>query len=604
MNDTAAAPDEGGAARGVTFDPRISLATSVHAAPGTYALLLGAGVSISAGIKTGWGIVQDLVGRAATAQQPADPDAGAKAAEDPEAWWARHGDGEELGYSGLLDQVAPAPGARQAVLRSYFEPKPDEAGEVAALTPGAAHRAIAQLVLRKSVRVILTTNFDRLTERALEEVGISPEIIHDPAQFDSATPLAHTRVTVIKLHGDWTDLHLRNTIDELATYPQAQQEFLERVLDEYGLIVCGWSADWDKALVGALKRTRSRRYPLFWSHLGPLGKNARDLIAKHTATTIAGVSADAFFEDLASRLQALDRMTEPPLSRDMAVARLKRALPDPRRRIELHDLLAENLGRVIAAATPERYPVLLRKASYEDSMRGYRADMDTVMHLVANGVYHDDGTHAGQWTQAIQRLTNLRRSAPPEWNDELEYLRHYPALLAVWCAGVAAILGSREQALHPLLMTPRWTPHFGTDRSPQPAVVYLSPSRLLAGNLINQFDGQNRRYPHSRLIREQAREPLAALEPDDEAYNAACSRLEFLATMLAFDHAIAPYDVATWHGEFLLGRGFNQLSEQISQEIGPGWPLLEAGAFGGDAEIARLTLDSVRDWAAKLPPMF
>jgi hypothetical protein len=237
-------------------------------------------------------------------------------------------------------------------------------------------------------------------------------------------------------------------------------------------------------------------------------------------------------------------------------------------------------------------------------VRGYRADMDTVMHLMAVGVYHDDGTHTGQWIKAIQRLTNLRRSAPSEYNDELEYLRHYPALLATWSAGVAAILGGREQALYPLLTTPKWTPHSGTDRSPQPAVVYLSPSRLLAGNLINQFYGQNWRYPHSHLIREQAREPLAALEPDDEAYIAACSRLEFLATMLAFDHAIAPYDVATWHGEFLLGGGFNQLFEQISQEIGPGWPLLQAGAFGGDADFARLTLDSFRDWAAKLPPMF
>lgn len=33
------------------------------------------------------------------------------------------------------------------------------------------------------------------------------------------TPPQHTGVTVIKLHGDYADLEMRNTIDELNTYP-------------------------------------------------------------------------------------------------------------------------------------------------------------------------------------------------------------------------------------------------------------------------------------------------------------------------------------------------------------------------------------------------
>lgn len=37
------------------------LATSMHAQPGVYALLLGSGVSSGAGIATGWGVVTTLV---------------------------------------------------------------------------------------------------------------------------------------------------------------------------------------------------------------------------------------------------------------------------------------------------------------------------------------------------------------------------------------------------------------------------------------------------------------------------------------------------------------------------------------------------------------
>ena len=605
MDDMAAA--DAGAAAGrdrAGFDPRISLATSVHSAPGVYALLLGAGVSIGAGIMTGWGMVEDLVSRAAVAQQPDDPNAGTGAAANPEKWWDAHGTGK-LGYSALLAQVAPAPGARQAILRAYFEPKPDEAGEITAVAPGAAHRAIAQLVLRNSIKVILTTNFDRLTERALEEVGIAPEVIHSPAQFSAATPLAHSRVTVIKLHGDYLDLEQRNTVDELADYPEAQQQFLERIADEYGLIVCGWSADWDKALVGTLERVRSRRYPMFWSHLSPLGEAARSLTAQHKATLIPGATADAFFEDLLRRLEALDSMSEPPLSREMAVSRFKRALPSPERRIELHDLVEQTLRRVEDSVTPERYPITLPETSFEESVDRYRADTDTLMHLVATGVFHDGGAETLRWVKVIQRLSRLRRPFGGFSSGEVESLRHYPALLVTWCAGVAAILAAREEALYPLLMQPRWSSPYG-QQIQFPAAIYLSPFRLLDLEGSREFcarNGLGPDYAQSHLIREQGREALYVIESDAEAYQGACDRLEFLASMISMDATPENADVAPWHGEFVL-HDFMGLAARIAAEIAPGWPLLEAGAFGGDVERAQAACAKVINWvraALQLP---
>ncbi len=85
------------------------------------------------------------------------------------------------------------------------------------------------------MRVILTTNFDRLTERALEDVGVPPQVLHRPEQLASATPLAHAKATVIKLYGDYADLEQRNTADQLAEYPEALVAYLGHVLDEHGL---------------------------------------------------------------------------------------------------------------------------------------------------------------------------------------------------------------------------------------------------------------------------------------------------------------------------------------------------------------------------------
>jgi len=139
----------------------VALATSVHASPGVYTLLLGSGISSVAGVPTGWQVVTDLVGKIAATQAPDDPEAANAAKADPEAWWSQHGYETPLGYSTLLNALAPTPAARQALLAGYFEPT-DADREEGRKVPGNAHHAIAQLVARGTVRVILTTNFDRL----------------------------------------------------------------------------------------------------------------------------------------------------------------------------------------------------------------------------------------------------------------------------------------------------------------------------------------------------------------------------------------------------------------------------------------------------------
>lgn len=156
---------------------------SVHASPGVYALLLGAGMSRDAGVPTGWEIVSDLVRRAAVARG-ADEES---AVADPEAWWARHGDGGPLGCSGLLEALGGTATARHGLLRGYFEPDEVERQD-GRKQPGAAHHAAARLVAGGWVRVVPTTDFDRLTERALEAAGVQPQVVHSPDTLRGMTP--------------------------------------------------------------------------------------------------------------------------------------------------------------------------------------------------------------------------------------------------------------------------------------------------------------------------------------------------------------------------------------------------------------------------------
>jgi hypothetical protein len=134
----------------------------------------------------------ELVRRTAAAHDPDNPGAADAAAGDPDAWWDRNGDGQPLGYSNLLAALAPTPAARQALLAGFFEPDEGDA-EAGRKVPGAGHRAIAHLARRGLIRVILTTNFDRLMERALEEAGIPPQVVSSPQGVAGMTPLSARR---------------------------------------------------------------------------------------------------------------------------------------------------------------------------------------------------------------------------------------------------------------------------------------------------------------------------------------------------------------------------------------------------------------------------
>jgi hypothetical protein len=281
------------------IDPRIALASSMQAAPGIYAVLVGSGMSSAANIPTGWQVLQDLVGQVARADNVDLAESGL----DPFEWFAEVY-GHEARYDELLSALASTDPARRALLRLYFDPPPEEGGPV---VPTEAHRALARLCASGRVRVILTTNFDHLIERALDEVGVSAQVIATSDDLNGMTPLVHAPTTLIKLHGDYL-ASMRNTSEELAAYPDDLRKLLDRVLDEYGLLVVGWSAEYDTALASAISACPSRRYPTYWyRHQQRLTETGARLIHKRQAAVIDGTGADEFLTDLEQRIARLEQ---------------------------------------------------------------------------------------------------------------------------------------------------------------------------------------------------------------------------------------------------------------------------------------------------------
>ena len=301
------------------MDTLTTLAFSMQANKGIYALLLGSGISRAAGIPTGWDIVLDLIKKIAIAK-------GEEAEADPLAQYLQKYD-KEPNYSDLLHMVAQTPAERQHLLEKYFEPT-DEEREDSLKTPTQAHKAIAKLVKDGYIKVIVTTNFDRLLEIALQDEGVTPTVISNEDSVKGAIPIVHSSCTILKLHGDYKDTRIKNTNDELEKYDVEVDTYLDRVFDEFGLIICGWSADWDIALRNSLYRRKNRRYPTYWASLQAPKGNANDLCTFLLAEHILIENADSFFGTLYEKVHTISISNENnPISIKTTIAMLKKYIP-------------------------------------------------------------------------------------------------------------------------------------------------------------------------------------------------------------------------------------------------------------------------------------
>lgn len=515
------------------LSPLTMLATSMQAQPGVYALLLGSGVSTGAGVPTGWGVVTELVRRVAAVEDPTSTE---DAARDPEKWWHDH-HGGSVGYSSLLEALAPTPAARQGLLADFFEPS-DAERDQGIKTPSRGHLAVAELVKRGAVKVIVTTNFDRLMEQALDAVGIAPQVIARPEAVNGMKPLVHAPATVIKVHGDYLDLGSRNTPAELDQYPDEWMMLLARVFDEYGLLVSGWSAEWDTALVRLIESTPNRRYPLYWDARSGRGVNAEKLLAARSGQIVPAAGADEMFSELSSALQALDRLAEPPLTTAMAVTRLKRYLPDPVRRIDLHDLVMDATDKVVEGVKDQPLSIDgLDRTTLQEVLTTHRERARQLCAVLVTGVWHDpDGDHDRLWMDAFERLldaSSVSRMGIPV-QPILEQARRYSALLVQTAVGVAATRRGQDALLIKLATDVMGAVDTGT-RIRLPACQVMHPYRVLDENWVKalpRWNGGASVYPLSHLLKADTRAIFAELIPEDADYAETFHGYEYRMSLL------------------------------------------------------------------------
>lgn len=550
---------------------------------GVYAVLLGSGVSRAASIPTGWEILEDLANKVAELY-------GEPGVSDLATWYSAKF-GESLTYSGLLTRLAPKRAERGALLRAYFEPS-DQERSTNRKTPTGAHRAIARLVRDGVVRVIVTTNFDRLMEVALEDVGISPSVISSADDALGALPLVHSACTVVKVNGDYLDGRIRNTSEELGKYDASMRALMRRIFDEYGVIACGWSAEYDTGLSNIWRSAPNRRFSAFICYRTQPSTAAKDLADKIGAQLIQIDSSDAFFEDLETNIQSAQKLlTRRPISAKIAAENVKQYIVEDKYRIKLHDLIhneVESLFEKLGSEGDKRAAEPKHSTVTDDLMKRYEAASSVAMSLLVTGAMWGGSGESDLWTYIVERTCRLE----PYTGGyvALKKLNQYVSM-RLFHAGLISAIFKNNLELFVALMTTET--HVEGHRHP----AYFN---LYTDHVINdecwkvwsaaaaRTSANGYRNPGEYLFA-NLRSPLLEYIPNDDVYRAIVCKVDYIVSLAAGDLAKeAQGQQFDWvYGNLWTrkDRRTNELYEEWLNRIGqrqPEWTMLtDAGMFGG-----------------------
>jgi hypothetical protein len=199
-----------------------------------FALLLGAGASISSNIKTGADMIQDWRKKAYASY---------KGKECFKVWLKQQDwfDSEDE-YSRLFEKIYDQPSQR----RSYIENAINKAN------PSWGYAYLTALLDMNFFNVVFTTNFDDLINEGCYNFSneLRPMVCaHDSAV--SSVRVMSERPKVIKLHGDFLYDNIKNTSSELQSLEVNMRDKFKEFAKEFGLVVVGYSGQ-DQSIMDLL----------------------------------------------------------------------------------------------------------------------------------------------------------------------------------------------------------------------------------------------------------------------------------------------------------------------------------------------------------------
>ena len=158
---------------------------------------------------------------------------------------------KENNYSYYFEKCFPVAKDRNEFIKSKFMDK----------LPNLGYLCFADYVITKKIPYILTTNFDRLIEKAIERIDMNYDLL---IQTDKVQAYLTGITNLIKLHGDYNYDQLQNTENELKKLHDNMVKSLNSIKTNK-IIVIGYSG-YDDSVMSALQNyiRANPEIEIFW----------------------------------------------------------------------------------------------------------------------------------------------------------------------------------------------------------------------------------------------------------------------------------------------------------------------------------------------------
>lgn len=577
------------------IDTFSTLVMSVYNNRGIYALLLGSGISLPAKIMSGWKVTEDLVKKLAAIQ-------GETISGDAFEWFkVKYGCDAE--YSMLLEQLGHKPSEMESLLRPYFEPTEEDV-EFGYKKPTIAHKAIAEMAKRGYFKVIITTNFDRLLETALDEQGIRYQVICHESEIESRVPLYHHPLTLLKVNGDYKDCRFRNTEEELKSYPQELVVYLDAILKNFGLITCGWAANWDKALIKQIEENNNHRYSYFYTYLGSVSKEIELITSNSKGESIQIADGDSFFTEMNERLKALEMINDKNMEADaeVATARVKMYIADPKKLIMYTDLF-ENITNQLLRDVKN----LVYGSQYPDAALFEQAmaeNINALSTLLPMSIVTSRWAVKEHYLAIVDSLTSIANRViekPNRYYDATLKLNHVLDTTYLYGVGLACVF-YKKFGLLDLLFKVKFDEH---DQYFSPYIIDQDNCWIVSNQDWNNSTNYSRSYsPFSTTLANLLRPYFAIIRDDNEYFSIFCIFEKLLAMyfymLIGKDSKyvlMPPIGMFCWRPRYLQRNGNSTYQEFFDavEKNKDNAPLIKDGMFVGSYQNYKDVFDAVTE---------
>lgn len=268
--------------------------TKEESSPANYSIFLGAGASVTSGIRTASQLIDEWANELYerfTRQKPKDSLSAKQYFEKEHPSWYN----SDNPYSSLFEKKFDLPTQR----RRFVEQ------EVSSKLPSIGYSYLTSLVDENYFNTIFTTNFDDLINEAFYVFSNKRPIVCAHDSSIRSVSITSKRPKIVKLHGDYLFDDIKSTLRETESLEQNTKEKFVEFCKEYGLIVVGYSGC-DRSIMDVLeflvKQETYLKNGIYWC-LRPgdeVCHNLRNLIWKDKVYPVLIDGFDELFAEIHS----------------------------------------------------------------------------------------------------------------------------------------------------------------------------------------------------------------------------------------------------------------------------------------------------------------